>query len=140
MPKTIRRLWILIYNSGRDNEGIYARFEGGKNTVVAFETEDDALRYSIMLEAQDFPEPKVERIDEEELEEFCRDSNLGLMVVNGADLAVPPSQNIEETDWQKDSKNKSDRRQNQSSESETEAAEFSQAQLDALRRRFEGLL
>jgi Protein of unknown function (DUF3110) len=139
MSKTIRRLWILIYHSGRDDEGIYTRFQAGKNTVIAFESEDDALRYSIMLEAQDFPEPKIERIGEDELEEFCQDSKLGLEVVNGNDLVVPPEQNMEETDWQKDS-NKSSNQNKPNQDQDLESSEYSQDQLDALRRRFEGLL
>jgi Protein of unknown function (DUF3110) len=137
MPKTSSRLWILIYNSGTDNEGIYSRFQDGKNQVVAFETEDDALRYSIMLEAQDFPEPKVERIDEDELREFCAGANLTLAIVTSKDLAVPPEQNMERTDWQKDKKNPN---RMPSQDSEQEESEFSADQLDSLRRRLEGLL
>jgi Protein of unknown function (DUF3110) len=137
MPKTSSRLWILIYNSGTDNEGIYSRFQDGKNQVVAFETEDDALRYSIMLEAQDFPEPKVERIDEDELREFCAGANLTLAIVTSKDLAVPPEQNMERTDWQKDKKNPN---RTPSQDSEPEESEFSADQLDSLRSRLEGLL
>jgi len=142
MPKTSSRVWILIYDSGTDNEGIYSRFENGRNQVVAFETEDDALRYSIMLEAQDFPEPKVERIDEDELREFCAGASLELVIVTGKDLAVPPEQNMEQTDWRKDKKPQSSARNPEPSQaqSQTEDNEFSSDQLDLLRRRLEGLL
>ncbi|MDX1977779.1 MAG: DUF3110 domain-containing protein [Pseudanabaenaceae cyanobacterium bins.68] len=122
-------MWILLYNSGTDNEGIYARYEGGKNTVIAFDQEDDALRYSVMLEAQDFPEPKIERISETELRQFCLESNLSLLVISPTDLVLPPEQNLEQTDWQP----------NRARVEEPES-EFSAEQLDRLRLRLEGLL
>lgn len=122
-------MWILLYNSGTDNEGIYARYENGQNTVIAFDQEDDALRYSVMLEAQDFPQPKIERISEVELRQFCQEANLALLVISPTDLVLPPEQNLEQTDWQPDRPV-----QNQLDQ------EFSPDQLDLLRRQLEELL
>jgi Protein of unknown function (DUF3110) len=108
------RVYVLLFNVGTDNEGIHTlklkqpELEDGllgdeyQDVVLAFEQEDDATRFGLLLEAQDFPEPAVEGIDQEELEEFCESSGLGLQYVSEGMLAVPPSVNIETTDWQID--------------------------------------
>jgi hypothetical protein len=67
-----KRVFILLFNAGTDNEGIHTIRIGDRNTVLMFESEDDATRFAVMLEAQDFPEATVEQMDAEEIEEFCR--------------------------------------------------------------------
>jgi hypothetical protein len=124
------RLWILLYNAGSDNEGIYTRYEGGINKIVGFKSEDDAVRYAGLLEAQDFPAPMVEAIDEFEVQEFCRGAGLDLIVVGDTELLMPPEQNIELTDWQEES----------APNESIEDSEFQPNELDILRRRLEGLL
>ena len=107
------RVYILLFNVGTDNEGIHTlklkQSEGAagsleedeyQDVVLAFEQEDDAVRFGLLLEAQDFLEPTVEGIDQDELEEICEGSGLGLQYVSDGMLAVPPSSNLEKTDWQ----------------------------------------
>ncbi|AGY59466.1 DUF3110 domain-containing protein [Gloeobacter kilaueensis] len=94
------QLWVLIFNAGSENEGIYTLSVQDKNIVVAFESEDDALCYANLLEAQDFMVPQVERIESEEIKQFCEDSDLGLIVVEAGKLMLPPEQSKEAFDWQ----------------------------------------
>ncbi|MFM7888254.1 MAG: DUF3110 domain-containing protein [Pseudanabaena sp.] len=96
------QVWVLLFNANTDNEGIYTLEIDGDNIVVAFEQEDDAIRYAGLLEAQDFLSPTVESIDSEDLEAFCRDANYDLNIVPTEGLLVPPEKNVDKTDWSKD--------------------------------------
>ncbi|MFN9648757.1 MAG: DUF3110 domain-containing protein [Pseudanabaena sp.] len=96
---------VFLFNANTDNEGIYTLEIDGDNIVVAFEQEDDAIRYAGLLEAQDFLSPTVESIDSEDLEAFCRESNYDLNIVPTEGLLVPPEKNVDKTDWSKDLEN-----------------------------------
>ncbi|WP_019498552.1 DUF3110 domain-containing protein [Pseudanabaena sp. PCC 6802] len=128
------QLWVLLFNTDPDNQGIYARWEGGQNIVLAFTDEDDATRYSLMLEAQDFLCPQPEPIDEEELKAFCEEAGYRLEIVREDDLALPPERNLEETDWQSHSEDR-DVNSLKSTARNDEADE-----IEIMRRRLEGLL
>ena len=66
------RVFVLLYDAGKDNEGIHSLELAGKTAVLMFENADDAERYAGLLEAQDFPLPTVEELGRDEIEEFCR--------------------------------------------------------------------
>ena len=96
-------VYILLFNAGTDNEGIHTVQMGDTNTILMFQEEDDAIRYAGLLEAQDFLEPKVEPIDSEEVEHFCRQANYNWKIVEPGQLEIPPAKNVEdldELDWQ----------------------------------------
>jgi hypothetical protein len=97
--ETRMRLWVLLFNADSDNQGIYTRLEAGKNIVLAFVQEDDAIRYAGLLEAQDFPSAVTESIDERELTEICQDTGLGLNIVREDELVIPPTTNVDKTEW-----------------------------------------
>jgi hypothetical protein len=122
------QVWVLLFNANTDNEGIYTLEIEGDNIIVAFEQEDDAIRYAGLLEAQDFLSPTVERIDSKDLEEFCEESNYDLNIVPTDALLVPPEKNVDKTDWSEDRK---------SSELEDEVED---PVIAMMRRRLENLL
>ncbi len=124
------QVWVLLFNANTDNEGIYTLEIEGNNIIVAFEQEDDAIRYAGLLEAQDFLSPTVERIDSEDLKEFCDEANYDLNIVPTDALLVPPEKNVDKIDWS------ADRDQNQS---ETED-EIEDPVIAMMRRRLENLL
>ena len=109
-------IFVLLYNSGTDKEGIHSIELKGKTIVLMFEDRDDATRYCGLLEAQDFPLPTVEMIEIGEIKDFC--INLGYecklveknFVPKTAEdrlLISPPQKNLEVDDWGEDSdKNK----------------------------------
>ena len=121
---------VVLFNANTDNEGIYTLEIEGNNIIVAFEQEDDAIRYAGLLEAQDFLSPTVERIDSEDLKEFCDEANYDLNIVPTDALLVPPEKNVDKIDWS------ADRDQNQS---ETED-EIEDPVIAMMRRRLENLL
>ena len=122
------RVFVLLFNARTENEGIHTVQVGDRNKILMFESEDDATRFALMLEAQDFPTPSVEAIDAEEIKEFCESADYDWEIVPEGALALPPETNVETTDWQQDLPN------------EQQTTELSDPELDSIRRRLEGLL
>ncbi|PZD73641.1 hypothetical protein C1752_02073 [Acaryochloris thomasi RCC1774] len=122
-------VFVLLFNVGTDNEGIHTlkvNPPDGEDMVLAFEAEDDATRFAVLLEAQDFLEPTVEPIDEEEIKAICSQSGLGYKFVPEGQLEIPPEQNMDATLWQENQK--------------PEPAGPPQDNLDDIRRQLERLL
>lgn len=119
------RVFVLLFNARTENEGIHTIQIGDRNKVLMFESEDDAERFGVMLEAQDFPTPVVEAIQDEEVKEFCDSVDYDWELIPAGALAIPPESNVEQTDWQAEQKKDS---------------EMPISELDAIRRRLEGLL
>ncbi|HEY9820106.1 MAG TPA: DUF3110 domain-containing protein [Candidatus Sericytochromatia bacterium] len=120
-----KRVFVLLFNARTENEGIHTIRIGDRNKVLMFESEDDATRFAIMLEAQDFPEATVEEVDADEIEEFCEGADYDSEFIEEGMLAMPPESNVEETDWQAEAK---------------EIKEPEISDLDRIRRQLEGLL
>jgi len=108
-------IYVLLYNSGTDKEGIHSIELKGRTIVLMFEDRDDATRYCGLLEAQDFPLPTVEMINIEEIKDFCikLDYEYKLVQKNfvpktAEDRLVisPPQKNLEVENWAKDKNNK----------------------------------
>jgi hypothetical protein len=140
---TPMRIFVLIFNAHTDNEGIHTVRVGDRNKILMFESEDDALRFALMLEAQDFPTPTVEAIDSEEIKEFCESAGYDWEIVpENSDLILPPELNVEETDWQIDAENDDTGESEYDAEQVPPAAEteFSDSELESIRRKLEGLL
>lgn len=130
-------VYVLLFNARTDNEGIHAETINGQNLILMFEHEDDAVRYALMLEAQDFPESTVEGFEQAEIEEFCESVGYGFRLVPEGTLAVPPDQNLDEHLWNPDQPNPSLQSANPKTE---EATDLSQAELDHMRQQLEKLL
>jgi Protein of unknown function (DUF3110) len=128
---TSRRVFVLLFNAGTENEGIHTIRVGDRNKVLMFESEDDATRFAVMLEAQDFPIPTVEAIDAEEIQDFCASANYDWeLVPEGGALVMPPEDNVPQLDWNEEGDITIKR----------ESQEISSSELDSIRRKLEGLL
>jgi hypothetical protein len=137
------RIYVLIFNAHTENEGIHTVKVGDRNKILMFESEDDALRFALMLEAQDFPTPTVEAIDAEEIKEFCESANYDWEIIpQDSDLVIPPEINVDETDWQVDAENEDTDEDLFDSEQvpRAEETELSDSELENIRRKLEGLL
>ena len=102
------KIFVLLYNSGTDKEGIHSIELKGRTIVLMFEDKDDAIRYCGLLEAQDFPMPSVEMINIDEIRNFCikLDYECKLVEKNFVPktpedrlLISPPPKNLELKDW-----------------------------------------
>ncbi|MBD2249709.1 DUF3110 domain-containing protein [Nostoc parmelioides] len=142
---TPMRVFVLIFNANTENEGIHTVRVGDRNKILMFESQDDAVRFALMLEAQDFPTPTVEAIDAEDVKEFCASANYDWeLIPENSDLVIPPDINVEETDWQPDGQYDDEDTEDESFESDlvppAQDSEFSETELENIRRKLEGLL
>ncbi|PSO48192.1 MAG: DUF3110 domain-containing protein [Cyanobacteria bacterium SW_9_44_58] len=121
------RVYVLLFNTGSENQGIHSLKMNDRDIVLMFESEDDAARFALMLEAQDFPKPNVEEIDSEEIEAFCAEAGYETRHIPEGELITPPDSSVEQTDWNLQEK--------------ANSPEVSQGEnLDDVRRRLENLL
>lgn len=131
-------VYVLLFNARTENEGIHTLRANDQDVVLMFENEDDATRFGLMLEAQDFPEATVEAIDQSEVEEFCQSAGYGCKLVPEGSLAVPPEHNVDRTDWDPDQA--PGQRPEPAAKETSEDGELSQSELDRIRQQFEKLL
>jgi hypothetical protein len=138
------RVFVLIFNAGTDNEGIHSvritNDQGLKgNRILMFESEDDATRYALMLEAQDFAVPTVEMIDAADVEEFCQSAGYDWEIISeNSELAIPPAINVEETDWEANAE--IGYTGEDFLDTDPSVPEIANSDLDSIRRQLEGLL
>ena len=101
-------IFVLLYNSGTDKEGIHSIELKGRTIVLMFEDKEDAERYCGLLEAQDFPQPSVEAIDIDEIRDFCYkldyesklvEKNFIPKTPEDRLLISPPQKNLEVDNW-----------------------------------------
>ena len=107
-------IFVLLYNSGTEKEGIHSIELKGRTIVLMFEVIDDAERYCGLLEAQDFPVPSVESFNIDEIRDFCNklDYECKLVERNFVPkspedrlLISPPQRNLEVENWNKNQSN-----------------------------------
>jgi hypothetical protein len=126
------RVYIILFNARTENEGVHSLKIGNHNTVLMFQNEDDATRFALMLEAQDFPPATIEGIDSEEVEEFCASAGYECQLIDEQMLAMPPENNVEEMDWSEDGKQKA--------KASRDDGDFNNDELERIRRQLENLL
>ncbi|PZO13161.1 MAG: DUF3110 domain-containing protein [Leptolyngbya foveolarum] len=101
-------VYVILFNARTENEGIHSLQIGDQERVLMFEAEDDALRFGVLLEAQDFPPTAVEAFDEDEIKEFCGGAGYDAVFVPAGTtdktLLIPPEKMVEETTWSEEEK------------------------------------
>ena len=145
-PSRSMPVHVLLFDAGSENEGIHSLELNGTTVVLLFEDPDDAERYAGLLEAQDFPVPTVEALDQQEMERFCAESGYQARLVPSGFLPrsaeerlliAPPEANMDVSHWQE----QSDPSAVGLGEGDTGAGEQSaDPELENFRRRLEGLL
>ncbi len=128
------QIFVLLFNAHTDNEGIHTLQIGDRHKVLMFEDEDEATRFALMLEAQDFPPVTVEAIEEEDILEFCREADYDWERIEPGQLLVPPENTIPPTDWNPEGKT------NAEHEDDRSASDIAADELERIRRQLEGLL
>jgi hypothetical protein len=137
---------VLLFDAGSDAEGIHSLEVNGTTLVLLFEDPDDAERYAGLLEAQDFPVPSVEAIDRDEIELFCAQAGYqaqfvpaGFLPQSAEDrlLIAPPERNMDVANWKEELQEQAVAG---SSDPEPDGPDGANIELEAFRRRLEGLL
>jgi hypothetical protein len=87
-----REAWVLIFNPGKANEGVYT-LQGKAAYVLAFERPDDADRFAQLLTADEFETPTPLCWDVNQLSNFCDAGEFEMSLVPQGSLVTPPATN-----------------------------------------------
>ena len=83
-------MFILTVH-GKEDEGAYSvRNEEGDHVLYLFEEEDDATRYAMLLEDQDYPEMHVIEVDPDMMVGVCESHGYEYTVITKNDIVIPP--------------------------------------------------
>lgn len=92
----LRDGWVLIFNQGQQDEGVYT-LQGGMARadpyVLAFEAGEDAGRFAQMLQGQGLEGATPLRWGVDELHDFCVARRFAVSVVRKDCLIAPPKKN-----------------------------------------------
>ena len=129
---------VLLYDAGQDSEGIHSLELSGQTVVLMFENCDDAERYAGLLEAQDFPTPTDEALEQLEVELISTEAGYEARLVETGFvpksdderlMLAPPTANRDVSNWQTEDQSLDSVQPSSPSDG-----------LDDVRRRLEGLL
>jgi hypothetical protein len=86
-------MYILTID-GKEEHGAYSVLnDEGDQILYLFEEEDDALRFAMMLEEQDYPLLHVIDIEDEIMIKTCEMNGYQYAIITSNDIVVPPEQN-----------------------------------------------
>jgi hypothetical protein len=86
-------MYILTLK-GRETDGAYSVIdEQGEKVLYLFVDEDDATRFAIMLEEDDYPEMSVIELDDELVINMCETEGYRYTIITQNDIVVPPKDN-----------------------------------------------
>ena len=82
---------FILTIDGKEAEGAYSvTAEDGQEVLYLFEDEDDAIRYALLLEDQDFPEMHVIEVDGKVVIKTCEKHDYRYSVITKNDIVIPP--------------------------------------------------
>ena len=85
-------MYILTV-AGKENEGAYSvRDIDGTQILYLWEEEDDATRYAMMLEEEDYPEMHVIEVEDEVMIKTCQVHSYNYTVITPNDIVIPPAE------------------------------------------------
>ena len=84
-------MYILTVH-GKENEGAYSvENEDGNHVLYLFQEQDDATRYALMLEDDDYPEMHVIEVEPDMMIGVCEQHGYEYTVITPNDIVIPPS-------------------------------------------------
>ena len=85
---------FILTVEGRESEGAYSiPDENGEQVLYIFEDEDDAIRFALLLEDQDYPEMHVIEVDGKVVIKTCELHDYRYSVITRNDIVIPPLEN-----------------------------------------------
>ena len=83
---------FILTVEGRETEGAYSiPDENGEQVLYIFEDEDDAIRFALLLEDQDYPEMHVIEVEPDMMVDVCEDHGFGYTIITPNDIVIPPT-------------------------------------------------
>ena len=85
---------FILTVEGKETEGAYSvTGDDGEQVLYLFEDEDDAIRYALLLEDQDYPEMHVIEVDGKVVIKTCEKHDYRYSVITKNDIVIPPLEN-----------------------------------------------
>ena len=85
---------FILTVEGKETEGAYSvATDDGEQVLYLFEDEDDAIRYALLLEDQDYPEMHVIEVDGKDVIKTCELHDYRYSVITKNDIVIPPLNN-----------------------------------------------
>ncbi len=82
---------FILTIEGNEAEGAYSvTGDDGEQVLYIFEDEDDAIRYALLLEDQNFPEMHVVEVDGKVVIKTCEMHDYRYSVITKNDIVIPP--------------------------------------------------
>lgn len=86
-------MYILTLK-GKEDQGAYSVVnQDGDQVLYIFEDEDDAIRFSLWLENDDYPPLSILEVDDELIIKTCNMQGYTYAIITKNDIVIPPSQN-----------------------------------------------
>ena len=83
-------MYILTV-TGKESEGAYSVVDDEGNKILyIFEQEDDAIRFAMMLEDQDYPDMHIIEVDDQVMISTCESHGYNYAVISKNDIVIPP--------------------------------------------------
>ena len=83
---------FILSLHGHEGEGAYAvTNDEGHKALYLFEQEDDATRYAMQLEDNDYPEMHVIEVEPDMMVDVCQDHGFGYTIITPNDIVIPPA-------------------------------------------------
>ena len=84
-------MYILAIH-GKEKEGAYSVTDDeGEEILNMFEEEDDAIRFTLMLEESGSPEMHVIEVEDEIMIKTCEHHDYKYVVITPNDIVIPPN-------------------------------------------------
>ena len=81
----------ILSVAGKESEGAYSVKDlDGNQVLYLWEEEDDATRYAMMLEEEDYPEMHVIEVEDEVMIKTCEAHDYSYTVITEDDIVIPP--------------------------------------------------
>ena len=85
---------FILTVEGKETEGAFSvEGEDGDQVLYLFEDEDDAIRYALLLEDQDYPEMHVIEVDGKVVIKTREMHDYRYSVITRNDIVIPPLEN-----------------------------------------------
>ena len=83
----------LITLYGREDEGAYAAVdEFGNHVLYIFEDRDDAVRFAMLLEEENYPKMDVVEVEKKVVMKACEMRDYEYRIFTPNDIVIPPQQ------------------------------------------------
>ena len=83
---------FILTIAGKEREGAYSvEDEHGDQILYLFEEEDDAERYVMMLEEQDYPEMNILEVEDKLMVKTCEYHGYNYTIITSDDIVIPPT-------------------------------------------------